>query len=59
MWFRKDKNVKEATPQKCTRCRERVGTLHLTRVATQDAPAGSICLCAECARELRNDPGHS
>jgi hypothetical protein len=39
--------------------RERVGTIHLTRVATQDVPADSLWLCEECARQLRNDLGDS
>ena len=59
MWFRKDKNVSEATPKTCARCRERVGTVHLSRLATQDAPADSLWLCEECARQLRTDPGNS
>jgi DNA-directed RNA polymerase subunit M/transcription elongation factor TFIIS len=58
MWFRKEKSVK-APPRKCSRCGERVGVVHLSRVATKDVPGDALSLCEECARLLRNDPEDS
>ena len=56
-WLRKRK--RPITPELCASCHERLGVVDLERVdASVDGP-GSMWLCAECARTLRNDPGSS
>jgi protein-arginine kinase activator protein McsA len=55
VWLRKRKHPESTVVQQCGRCKQRLGVVCLQRLATPNTPGHEMWLCAECARELRND----
>ena len=59
-WFIRPKSAQPLTSPPCARCHQRPGVIHLTHdIVSTESREQSVWICAECARDLRNDAASS